>query len=648
MIKNIVNRNCLFSFFISLLIIAFCSIHSININYAGIWQTFENNIYYKNESGENVTSSIIKDGDSKYYVDEEGKMVRKYLLEDYDDNVYYFGTDGKMVKDTWLCIYADKVKNVGTYVANTYWYYFKSDGKAMKSKGSGVNISTIEGKKYIFNEYGQMLTGFIDASGESITFEDNDNPFEEAVYYCGDENDGVVHLGWYDYVYGYETEDEDDYRYKLGDIYLYFDLRSGKKVTGKKTINKKEYLFNDEGIMMTTWDSYENNISDDAYYYGDMTDGAKTKQKWVYRVPSALLDAKAYNDEEEKYLYYDNSGLPTRNKIKKINGEYYAFDKSGIMKTGLVIFHETDGYVATVDFDYAVAEDFIKRGELATGETKTFYINYDGTASVKNTETGYPKSGNIKLHYFAEIGERKVGLNKIKFNDYDISFKSSNTGHKKTNVGKSEMILNGVVASTLGESKYGIVVTDNSYGYEAQGTNFVKNLQDNNYVVINEKGKIQKGRSNAVKDDSSNYWLIGGKTKDKYLRGIWTENVKYVSNANYTFSDVIAIDDVSDMTDETIYYFLVDNGYIDETIYNLDVDSCNFEIVKTSTANEYKIRMKNIRGYMYLDENNADKNTWTPCGVLDANGKTICINDYSRGDYQAELSDTFFVNCFWN
>jgi glucan-binding YG repeat protein len=48
------------------------------------------------------------------------------------------------------------VENQTDYVPDAYWYYFGSNGKALKGK-SNLKPKTIDGKKYIFNENGQCV-----------------------------------------------------------------------------------------------------------------------------------------------------------------------------------------------------------------------------------------------------------------------------------------------------------------------------------------------------------------------------------------------------------------------------------------------------------------------------------------------------------
>lgn len=80
-----------------------------------------------------------------------------------------------------------------------HWYYFGANGKAYKSSSTGNNASfkTVNGKKYIFDDEGKMLYGWVDDSGDRVT---GDDDWREGVYYCGDENDGAQRVGQWEYL----------------------------------------------------------------------------------------------------------------------------------------------------------------------------------------------------------------------------------------------------------------------------------------------------------------------------------------------------------------------------------------------------------------------------------------------------------------
>ena len=123
---------------------------------------------YVDNNNEYVTGTIQSSGNAKFYLNDDGYMVRDYFLEDYNDNTYYFGTNGAMVTNTWVAIDSSRVENTGDYIPDNYWYYFQASEKAMKAASNSIKKTTIDGKKYGFNENGQMLTGWINSEGSTI------------------------------------------------------------------------------------------------------------------------------------------------------------------------------------------------------------------------------------------------------------------------------------------------------------------------------------------------------------------------------------------------------------------------------------------------------------------------------------------------
>ena len=246
--------------------------------------------YYQDSSDEFVTETIQASGNSKFYLGEDGAMMRDYFLEDYNGATYYFGSNGAMVTNTWVAIDSSLVENQPSYETDAYWYYFGGNGKALKGKDT-LKPTTIDGRKYIFNANGQMCTGWVsdDGSVGTVNPEDTDNPFAEALYYCGGDNDGVVRTGWVSYYDGYETSD-DDWRADLDTIYFYFNPQNGKKTysadgegTAKtKNINGRTYAFNEEGIMYTGWNAYDsgntNTKWDKPVYFSGDDDGHLVKK----------------------------------------------------------------------------------------------------------------------------------------------------------------------------------------------------------------------------------------------------------------------------------------------------------------------------------------------------------------------------------
>ncbi|MCQ2609391.1 MAG: hypothetical protein MJ151_01150, partial [Lachnospiraceae bacterium] len=194
-------------------------------SYAKGWIEVDGEWCFFDNEDQMLTETIKASDGYKYYLDENGHMVRDYLLEGYNEAIYYFDDEGRMVSNTWVAVDPQQVSNPIEDGPTIYLYYFGANGKAYKAT-NGVKRKTIDGKKYLFDEEGRMLSGWINEQGEMFTSQDADeDPFQdEYIYYAGDETDGVLKEGWYEYTEG--SLNEDYYDKESMWIYLMFFFSS--------------------------------------------------------------------------------------------------------------------------------------------------------------------------------------------------------------------------------------------------------------------------------------------------------------------------------------------------------------------------------------------------------------------------------------
>ena len=228
---------------------------------SGKWVEENGTWVYYNRSGEKVTEEWAKSGDYWYWLNEDGEMATNTLVED-DNNRYYVNENGTMVQNRWVSIENEDYDGDDDDEPMNYWYYFGANGKTYKSTTNSNNASfkTINGKKYIFDDEGKMLYGWINLYGEKET---GDEAWQNGVFYCGDENDGAQKAGEWAYLdiidNTYDSvspgtsspntfDDEDQTRW------FYFKT-NGRKMTGEKgkTINGKKYSFDEYGRMNAEW-----------------------------------------------------------------------------------------------------------------------------------------------------------------------------------------------------------------------------------------------------------------------------------------------------------------------------------------------------------------------------------------------------------
>ena len=652
--------------------------------------------YYVDNNNEYVTDTIQSSGNSKFYLGEDGRMERDYFLEDYNENTYYFGQNGAMVTNTWVAIESSRVENQEDYIPDNYWYYFQASGKAMKGSSSKCKKTVIDGKKYAFNQYGQMCTGWFDEVGLVVNPDDTENPFTSAIYYAGGDNDGVLRTGWVTYYDGYDGDD-DNPASEYTNLYFYFNTSNNKKYgedgAVTKKINGRTYAFNSDGVMLSGWDPYKErdqytSISDKTTYFSGEDDGHQVKKGWVYAVPAESIDSKKYNDDEEVYMYFASSGDSVRDQFKKINGKYYAFNASGVMKTGIVIWapagvtdvvtgagtadekHSNPNgyhYVDKLDLDYAEAANITKKGILQTDSTKYIKVNPNGEViAVRNTgvanndynpgqlrtalDAGNTIANNrpetVKLHYFGEDGARRTGNNNIEFADDTFTFNSNSSGDKGTGTFAKKYYVLGIQAKASSDIRYGMYTLatwneiPNAGPMAPQSTdgksmaNFYSNIVNNHYEVLTTGGARQKGNWAGKKDADGNYWLIEKSTNA--LRGIWTVNVHQAKTTprQWHTRTVRNTAGIAHQKSTCSYADLVASELAveDPAVGNTGIESATWTAYHTFDSRG------NDTGNIYFSLNEATttecfqsdyidgSNKWIPMGLLDNANKTTTLN----------------------
>lgn len=504
------------------------------------WIQENNNWCFINKDGEKETDIIKKSGDDNYYLDSNGYMVRNYLLEDYADNTYYFDRDGKMVRDAFVAIDPKMLDDIDIDSDKLYYtYYFQNTGRAYKASDN-IKKKTIDGKTYIFDDKGRMLTGFIGYDGEIDDTDDDSYPYKECIYYSG--LDGVLKSGWMAYVEG--TDDE--WHEEKTKLYLYFSPNNYKKVYAdtsrfkEKTINGKKYVFDETGVMLSKWDytdmNYDNTSTlSNIKYYGSEDDGSEVRKQWVYEVPSKYIDNKLYQDDEKKWFYFGNNGLITRECEKTIDKKKYVFDENGIMQEGLVVFVDNK-YEATIDIEDTTLDMLAKEGLYL------YKKHEDDTPQSKVLDLSN-QLDNVKLYYHTKNGDRKDGkiIVPMADDDAEMFFKKNGAATGKL---KKKYYSNGVLLKAKKDTKLGLVVADEKFSrmpqmnIDSTRSRWPHTYQDASYVahvakylVVNESGKVKK--KGIYKDGDENYWVVGD---DGSLLNIFNIKIKKESvNGNTVY-----------------------------------------------------------------------------------------------------------------
>ncbi|MFT4104658.1 MAG: cell wall-binding protein [Lacrimispora sp.] len=439
-------------------------------------------VYY-DKNGDLASEKWEKSGDNWFYLNDDGEMSTDALIE-YNDNFYYVDENGAMVTNQWVSIENEDYDGDDDEAAN-HWYYFQANGKAIKgSDNNTVNLKTINGKKYVFDNDGKMLYGWVDTNGERVTGDDAWSASSGGEFYFGDENDGAMTVGWIqlsitdsnasdtDADTAFDDEDQDRW------FYFKTNGRKMKNETGK-TINGKKYAFDTDGRMTAEWSQNASYVtpgtttatpstlvtgarSQQWRYYGTPEDGARVNKGWFKVVPARGLNATRYNNDEDRWYYSDNDGRLVANQLKTINGKKYAFDDKGGMVSGLkfisvlkadknqiVTIHDGDYYDTEGEFDaFANAT----AGSWKAGETTP---NFDWSSSIDDYVT--------YAYYFGggEDGSMKTGKQTVDIDGDSFTFlfnKSGGTkGAGKIGEDSDKYYLNGKLVKADKDDKYSVV-----------------------------------------------------------------------------------------------------------------------------------------------------------------------------------------------
>ena len=504
-------------------------------SYAAGW-TEENGtwVYYDND-GYAVTDEWRRSGNYWFWLNSDGEMATNELIED-DGDYYYVDSNGAMVTNRWIQLENEDMddENDSEYV----WYYFQNNGKAYTaSDGDSISFKTINGKKYTFDDEGQMLWGWIDSNGDRVT---DDEGWKDGVYYCGTADDGAQVTGWAQL---HVVDDEVETRFdgsldeEEQDYWFYFNT-NGKRVQadtaedGKyvtKTINGNKYAFDKDGVMAFEWnDEFATEDSTDPkatvadwQYYNDRTAGNRAKG-WFYEVPSEYLHESEYDDGAAHWYYAKNDGTLYANVIKTINGKKYAFNGYGEMLSGLQAIKVEDGKIVwnqKIDEESEI-DQYIDVNASRYGGNDGYDIYYFGDSddgSMKLNTQNIDIDGEVYNFYFVKNGENKgkgFGTATV-YDEYTINNKVTAAEGVVANsrvYDDKSVYVNGLKVTADSDLRYQAVDITTGKTYtrsELKATGWTdedgNEVNPNHLVLINASGSIMKNKS-SVKDGDDYYY----------------------------------------------------------------------------------------------------------------------------------------------
>jgi glucan-binding YG repeat protein len=426
--------------------------------------------YYYDSNGDYVTDKWKSYNGNYFYLGDEGYMLTNELIED-GNNYYYVDANGAMVKNCWVAVPAEDDEEQDVEYR---WYYFGTNGKAYRDH----NKKTINGKKYGFDVDGKMLFGFVQ---DKEVINDQDDPILEADRYYGTNDDGAMHTGWLKYEEALDASGYDDQYY-----WFWFDSKGVKYTNGVKKIGGKQYSFNADGAMQTKWDNttYDKATGAQWGYFSGEEDGHLVKNEWIWAdAENKFLGS----DADEHWFYAEKHGELAKNKVKKINGKYYAFDEDGVMLSDFVwlgdnsIKKTNDGKIL-----YHVDIDKVSKEQLLGAAT------YNGLDLTDVDGDGNKDSFAFFSDDDEKDGAAKTGTN-LKLEIYDDTYTfgfDKNTGMCLDAL-KNNKVWNRGMLQTAGDDKYRPVQDGTGATY-----------------LVGTTGTRMKPGTRTYKDDNDVYWLV--------------------------------------------------------------------------------------------------------------------------------------------
>ena len=528
------------------------------------WQEENGTWVYYDKNGDLETEKWEKSGDNWFYLNDDGEMATDVVVE-YNDNYYYVDENGAMATNKWVSVENENYDGDDDNEPVNNWYYFGSNGKAFKASSNGTvaSFKTINGKKYIFNDEGKMLYGWIGSDGERKT---DDGAWQEGIYYCGDENDGAQVTGWaYLEIVDSNYDSSEDAGVSSGNIFddenqtRYFYFKSnGKKMADKKgeTINGKKYSFDVDGRMNAEWIIYDATPTTSKVatgsitatqgsadytrnwrYYGTPEDGARVTKGWFKVVPDENLNSGDYSDDSDAWYYSDKDGKLVASEIKTINGKKYAFDASGKMKSGLRFINFVEGSTTKIeailaddngDYPFDTEENFKKNASTLLGmDYYSYYFGSGDDGSMKTNKQSVSIDGDSFNFLFNKSGSFKgSGKNGVDSSKYYLA-------GMLLAADKDDKYAVIKIDETSADTKYTLLTTDDfldeayvSSAANPSGKDYSEYFVVDNeaaktnkisYKLINTSGTVQKSKSKAKDGNDRCYNQTGEKINFVYV-----------------------------------------------------------------------------------------------------------------------------------
>lgn len=199
------------------------------------------------------------------------------------------------------------------------WYYLERSGERLTDDW----IRTENGYYFYLDSDGYMVTDTIIEDGDDLYYVD--------VNGCRVTNQWVS-----------RPNEDDECEQDVHTLWYYFGRHGRAERTEGKTVyipnssgERQKYFFDDDGHMLTGWQSITNSSGDvDTYYLGDENQGY-AHLMWQYIQP----DYEFMEETDEDYdgyemFYFGWDGKMTYGEESELENEHYIFDENGVRLTG--------------------------------------------------------------------------------------------------------------------------------------------------------------------------------------------------------------------------------------------------------------------------------------------------------------------------
>ena len=288
--------------------------------------------YFKPSTGKKVFNDETTIRGNKYLFDDKGVMMYDWqstASPSATPNKYFSDeTDGHLRKKTWIYAVPSEEIDEDDYNDDQYrWFYADATGKVYRD-----TLKTINGKKYLFNENGIMLSGLQvltddkEPAGTAAIEDDNDEITPKSIknaktdmiyYFSGDEEgDGSMKTGK-----NIKIELDD------GETYTFGFEKSGKAMDGFEDKNTKFYA---NGLLFEASDDYRYQafeVSKAKDADGGLIDPADIETTNM-TVTGGTIEVKELGST---HRVVSNSGTIVKDKkyVKDADGNYYAVNADG-------------------------------------------------------------------------------------------------------------------------------------------------------------------------------------------------------------------------------------------------------------------------------------------------------------------------------